>query len=214
MARIHPPSARAAPRRGSEAPGAGTLTQPEPSDPLDAAFKLGEVLEKFGVSYAIGGALAYGVWGIPRSTVDVDVNVFIEEEEASSLWEALESLGIAVDSDQARAESSSRGMFVVRWGLYRIDVFLPSIDFSWEALRTRVERTIEDRRAWFLSAEAVAVFKLLFFRPKDIIDLRGLLAVQGDDIDTSYVRRWMVEMMGEDDERVVRWDELVGQVVA
>ena len=190
------------------------MTQPEPSDPLDAAFKLGEVLEKFGVSYAIGGALAYGVWGIPRSTVDVDVNVFIEEEEASSLWEALESLGIAVDSDQARAESSSRGMFVVRWGLYRIDVFLPSIDFSWEALRTRVERTIEDRRAWFLSAEAVAVFKLLFFRPKDIIDLRGLLAVQGDDIDTSYVRRWMVEMMGEDDERVVRWNELVGQVVA
>lgn len=60
-----------------------------------------------------------------------------------------------------------------------------------------------------LSAESLAVFKLLFFRPKDIVDLQRLIAVQGERLDTNYVRRHLVEMMGEDDERVGKWDELL-----
>ncbi|MFZ5476733.1 MAG: hypothetical protein ACOZNI_08160 [Myxococcota bacterium] len=44
---------------------------------------------------------------------------------------------------------------------------------------------------------------------KDIVDLERLVAVQGAKLDAGYVRRWMVEMMGEQDERVTRWDQLV-----
>ena len=65
----------------------------------------------------------------------------------------------------------------------------------------------EGVRLWFLSAEALAIFKLLFFRTKDIADLERLLAVS--PLDRAYVRRELVEMMSEDDVRVARWDELV-----
>jgi hypothetical protein len=54
----------------------------------------------------------------------------------------------------------------------------------------------------------LAVFKLLFFRGKDIVDLERLAAVRAD-IDASYVRKWIVDMMGEDDDRVRRWDAIV-----
>jgi hypothetical protein len=74
-----------------------------------------------------------------------------------------------------------------------------------------VQRRVEGRPVWFLSAEALAVFKLLFFRPKDLVDLQRLLAVQGPALDTAYIRRHLVEMMGEDDERTRRWDELVDE---
>lgn len=150
-----------------------------------------------------------GMWGIPRATVDVDINVFVEDGELSSVVDALRTLGIEIDEDDVRAESVARGMFVVRWGMFRIDVFTPSIEFSWEAARNRVRCEIEGRSAWFLSAESIAVFKLLFFRAKDIVDLQQLLVIQGAQLDVDYVRRWMVEMMGEDDERVLRWDELL-----
>lgn len=33
--------------------------------------------------------------------------------------------------------------------------------------------------------------------------------MQGSELDRPYVRRWLVEMMGEHDERVAKWDELV-----
>jgi hypothetical protein len=60
-----------------------------------------------------------------------------------------------------------------------------------------------------LSAEALAVFKLLFFRPKDIADLQRLIGVRGAALDVRYVRAHIAAMMGEDDERVARWDALV-----
>ena len=43
------------------------------------------------------------------------------------------------------------------------------------------------------------LFKLLFFRGKDIVDLERLVATQQDRLDHAYVRRWIVEMMGEED---------------
>jgi hypothetical protein len=61
---------------------------------------------------------------------------------------------------------------------------------------------------WFLSAEALCVFKLLFFRGKDVVDLERLIAVQGKAVDGGYVRARLVEMMGPDDPRVATWDRL------
>ena len=93
-------------------------------------------------------------------------------------------------------------------GFYRIDVFTPSIDFSWEAERTRVRHEIAGCSAWFLSAEAIAIFERLFFRTKDIGDIERLVAVR-PEIDHAYVRRQIVTMMGEGDERVAEWDRIV-----
>jgi len=49
-----------------------------------------------------------------------------------------------------------RGMFVGRWSGMRIDVFLPSIDFAFEAERTRVRVTDDTGRSgwssWIWSA--------------------------------------------------------------
>ena len=75
--------------------------------------------------------------------------------------------------------------------------------------RVRPNASHPNGDAWYLSAEAIAVFKLLFFRGKDVLDLEKLLAVQGAVLDRSYIRKWLVDMMGEGDERVARWDAIV-----
>lgn len=41
-----------------------------------------------------------------------------------------------------------------------------------------------------------------------LVDLERLVAVQGSKLDRAYVRVKVVEMMGEGDERVARWDAL------
>lgn len=74
-----------------------------------------------------------------------------------------------------------------------------------------VSITVDGWTGWFLSPEAIAIFKLLFFRTKDIGDLAQLVAVREDALDRAYIRRWLVEMMGEEDERVRRWDEIVAR---
>lgn len=83
--------------------------------------------------------------------------------------------------------------------------------FSWEAQRTRVRHAIDGTQVWFLSAEALSVFKLLFFRGKDVVDLERLVAVHGDALDVAYVRNQIVAMLGADDPRVATWDRILAE---
>ena len=66
---------------------------------------------------------------------------------------------------------------------------------------------IAGRLAWVHSAEVLAVFKLLFFRAKDLVDVERMVQVRGPDLDRAFVRAALVEML-EWDERIKRWDEI------
>ena len=79
------------------------------------------------------------------------------------------------------------------------------------ALPRRVRIFIGEYQTWVHSAETLAVFKMLFFRGKDLLDVEKLIATQGRLLDSAYVRRWLVDMMGEGDERVVALDQMLAR---
>jgi hypothetical protein len=134
----------------------------------EAAQRIADALGGAGLPYTIGGALALAIAGVPRGTADVDVNVFVPDTRVPDAIDVLMVLGIEIDKPAAVARAQREGMFIGRWDGMRIDVFLPSIPFAFEAERTRV--LISDATGW---------------------------------------TGWMVEMMGEDDERTQKWDEIV-----
>ena len=86
---------------------------------------------------------------------------------------------------------------------------MPSVPFYDEALRRRVRTRIVGRETWVLSPESLAVFKMLFYRPKDVADVGRLMEIQGERFDAAFVGRWLVTMLGADDERVATWDRMV-----
>ena len=49
---------------------------------------------------------------------------------------------------------------------------------------------------------------MLFYRPKDLVDVTRMLEVC-DSVDGGFVRGWLVDIVGEEDERVERWDSLL-----
>jgi len=181
-------------------------------DAFEVATRLAASLEAARIPYAVGGAIAYGVWGDPRGTHDVDINLFVELEELDTVLDVLERAGVTFDRVAAHRAAREGDVLIGDYRGMRVDLFTPSIPFSWEAGRTRVRVEGPGGMAsTYLSAEATVVFKLLFFRAKDLVDIEKLVAVQGEDLDRHYVRRWMVDMMGDDDERVEAWDEIVGR---
>lgn len=175
---------------------------------LDNALAIARELEARGVSYAIGGALAIGVWSNPRATNDVDLNVFVDDTQLDVVFEALESAGAVFDREQARRASSNDGMFIAHLHHMRIDLFTPSIEFSVEAEQTARRVISRGREYVFLSAEAIALFKLMYFRGKDRVDLERLIPAY-PPLDRDYIRTHLVEWFGADDERVRFWDAQV-----
>jgi hypothetical protein len=176
---------------------------------LTLGLKLAAAMDALEIPYALGGALAYNTAGVPRGTNDVDINVFLRPDQLDPVFDVLERLGATLDRQRERREAELQGMVVARIAGMRVDVFVPSIDFSWEAQRTRRRLRSDEGEAWYLSPEALAVFKLLFFRGKDIVDLERLVATQRANLDHAYIRKHIVEMMGEDDPRTQTWDRLV-----
>lgn len=177
-------------------------------DPLDVAIEVTQRLAAEGIPCAIGGALALGVWSVPRATLDVDLNVFVSPTEFDHAIAVLLSAGLTMDPEVARNAAIVDGWFSGKLSGVRVDVFVPSIPFASEAAATRQHILLDEKRVPFLSMEALAVFKMLFFRPKDVIDLERLLALQ-PQLDRVYVRRHLEDAVGSDDPRIERWDTLV-----
>ena len=178
-------------------------------DAYSLSALLASALDEQTIPYAVGGAIAFGLWGDPRGTHDVDINLFVNHDQFDAAIDVLVQAGVEFDRAAARAADLA-GDVIIGWhsGM-RVDIFTPSIPFAWEAMNTVVRVQGPGGNAAYLSAEALAVFKLLFFRPKDILDVEKLIQVQGESFDRSYVREWLVQMMGEDDERVIALDNIV-----
>ncbi|MCK6553153.1 nucleotidyltransferase family protein [Candidatus Binatia bacterium] len=180
-----------------------------PGSLVDAVAELIDHLETSGLDYALGGAIAYSAWAEPRATRDIDLNLWVSRPELDHTFDVLSAAGVSIDRDAARQAADERGMFVGYHGEYRVDVFVPSVPFYAEALQRRVRAGVAGRHTWVLSPETLAVFKMLFFRPRDVADVQRLLAIQHGKIATAFVREWLVKMVGDGDERVREWDRLV-----
>lgn len=182
-------------------------------DATEAAVHFAKALEAARIPYAIGGAIAYGFFGAARGTHDVDINLFVSGEGAAPALGALVSAGLEIDEPVALRTAVERGDARGVFQGLPVDLFFNSIPaHERAAARTRVV-TLHGVHLRVLSPEDTAVFKMLFFRGKDLIDIERLIGLMQATLDRAYVRSALVEVVGEDDFRTRKWDELVKQLV-
>jgi hypothetical protein len=184
------------------------------SAPTAVAARLADRFDEDGLAYAFGGALALGAWGVPRTTTDVDVAVFVAEPELDRLLDSIERTGAMVDRGEARRSVAKTGLLVAQLGRTRLDLFIAH--HPWHAdmrARRQLLPTPDGRQRWFLSLEDVALAKLLYARPKDLQDLERLFAVQRNRLDLAYLRRWLLAMVPAQDMRLQSLEELARRFV-
>jgi hypothetical protein len=176
------------------------------------AGRLAAKLEARGQEYALGGAIALGYWGVPRGTVDVDLTVFLAPERPSECLWLLQEIGCEFLTTDATESLREHGFCSVKFAGMRLDVFLPIIPFYEEARkrRKRLELTGQPIMVW--DAESLAVFKMMFFRRKDLADVEQILRTQGASFDRLWVRQQLAGMYGTGDPRLSAWDELVSEL--
>ena len=160
-----------------------------------------QALKTKGIPHAFGGALALS-WCVarPRTTIDIDVNLFVSKADAASALKALPE-GIVVSSVTHRSILRD-GQARLRWDETPIDVF-----FSTTSFHDEVEKRVNSRYfsgSWipFLACRDLAVFKAFFDRPQDWVDLENMVKFQ--TIDAGVVADTLARYVAADDSRVNR----------
>ena len=183
------------------------------ADPAMVAQRLAAGLNQRGQEYAFGGALALGYWAAPRGTLDVDLTLFLPLDKPSECIWLLEDLGCELSASEALASLREHGFCRAAWQGVRVDVFLPLIPFYETARQRRKRMDLGGQPIAVWDAESLAVFKMLFFRRKDLADVEQILRSQGARLDRAWVREQLESICGSLDPRLSQWDELVREVL-
>jgi len=176
----------------------------------DKVVAIHDALDGASIRHAIGGALALAYYAEPRLTVDIDVNVFVDESQWRLVADALQPIGVDCSTNERELERD--GWVRWMWGQNPVDVFF-AYDAFHEAIRANV-RTVPygERRLPILAPEHLLTCKAVFDRRKDWLDIEGMLAAT-DGINVGEVRRWLDHLVGPDDQRRRHFDEVAAAIL-
>ena len=164
----------------------------------DAVARLVRKLEESGIPYMIAGSMASSHHGLPRATNDADVVIDPSPEALERLLASLGADGYYADAAVARDALARRRLFNVidPATAFKIDLIVrKDRPFSRQEFERRVRVPFGGHDAALATAEDTILSKLEWAKTaggseRQLSDVAGIVAVNGDRLDRGYVERW------------------------
>ncbi len=162
--------------------------------------------------YVVIGGLAVTVVGEPRLTADLDVIVFADTAALRALVTYATKHGFTADVEVELEAVRQGGSIRLDRGNYHFDLIVRSLFIEDLAYTHSRLRTLFGRSVRFPSPEDLAVLKVVAGRPRDLLDVEGILRRHGPKLDRRYVEATLEKVceLAEDHEIVDRWRRLIG----
>ncbi len=162
----------------------------------DIVLKFIEIYERLSIPYMLVGSYSSNAYGRPRSTQDADFVVQISAEALTALRREL-GPDFMLDPQMSFETVTATMRYIVQHTMtgFKVELFLLSDEPHDQARFSR--RRVEDFQGHDVrmpTAEDVIVTKLRWSkqgkRQKDVEDVAGVIAVQGEKLDLPYIRGW------------------------
>lgn len=177
-----------------------------PVDPFRLATSIATVLESLGIRYVIGGSVASSMYGEPRSTLDLDIMIEVDEAKVLALVDRLRADFYVDDEDALEAVRRHLSFNAIEFSsAVKVDFFVAEDeDFARCQLDRRRGIEVGGTTLYFYAPEDILIRKLLWFRlgneqsDRQWRDIVGLMTATGTRLDLEYVRRTADELgLGE-----------------
>lgn len=158
------------------------------------AIEMVKILDRCGFPYMVVGALSSNLYGIPRSTKDVDMVIEIPTQRRIEdlRTELPKNFQLNPQSSFELVTGTVKYEIIVSNPKYLVELFLLSNDAH---DKTRFERRIQVLIDGVMvnvpTIEDVVVTKLRWFRVKDQQDIKSIIGIQKDRLDWEYIHHWV-----------------------
>jgi hypothetical protein len=146
-------------------------------DIVEELTTLGHALDAAGVDYAVCGALALAIHGVPRATADIDL--LVARPDAERLSDVVQRCGFTIESQPFTFASSGITMLgFTKLGTSALVVDALLVDEPLDAIWNGRERVPYGRSTvTVVSRAGLVALKLTAGRPQDLVDVQRLAAL-------------------------------------
>jgi hypothetical protein len=180
--------------------------------PSSIIARFAALLDAAGVAYMLTGSFASGIHGQPRASHDIDFVIAPTLGSLDKLLTLLPEDQFYVSREAALDAYGRESLFNVvdMTSGWKLDfICRKSRPFSLAEFDRRQLQEIEGAPVFVASAEDALLSKLEWAKltksERQLEDAAGILAIQGDDLDTAYVDRWAAALGLQ-----VQWQEARG----
>jgi hypothetical protein len=167
-------------------------------DPIDTAFLVARHLDAMGILYTVGGSIASSFAGEPRSSVEIDIVVALEERHVEAVVAAF-SAEFYVDAEALRRAIRTRATanLIHQATQLKVDLFVAGgtpLDASQLARCLAVDLG-EGRRLYVHPPEDILLQKLRWYRRDGEVsdrqwrDIAAIVRVQDRRLAREYLRQ-------------------------
>lgn len=182
--------------------------KPPLSEPVQAAARVGAILESLGLRYSIGGSLASSFSGEPRSTLDVDIVVEMTDADVDRLAPLLKDEFYSDEQALRRAvRDRSTANLIEHRSSIKIDLFVAGgTILDEQLLQRRLAVRLGDPPVtlYIHTPEDTLLQKLRWFRlggevsDRQWRDVISIIRVQGQRLDRRYLKNGAARLGVED----------------
>jgi hypothetical protein len=152
-----------------------------------ALLDIAALFEKHKIRYMVIGGLANAKWGQPRATLDIDITVWVSDNEIKKVISILEVSYALLVEKPLEFIRQTRVLPLKGCHGQRIDIIFGALPFEQQAIKRALKVKVGDASANFCTPEDLILLKIISERPRDLEDVQGILRFQKQNLDYDYL---------------------------
>jgi predicted nucleotidyltransferase len=165
-------------------------------------------LDEHSVPYMLIGGQALLLYGIVRSTRDIDITLGIDSDSYSEIANICDELGLSILPEEPQKFANRTGTLPAEEPNchIRIDFIFSFAPYERQAIERAQQKTLAGYPVKFASSEDLIIFKMIAGRAVDLEDIKSIIKKKVQAIDYNYINTWLSEFAKIDEYKNILTD--------
>lgn len=165
-------------------------------NPLEFQFKqLVKLMKSARIDYAVLGGIAVSIYGEPRLTFDIDINIILDNDKIDDFLKKAKMYGFLPLPSHIKRFIKATGVIPMKFLKNKVtgkcDFIIAQNILECLCIKRAALKKIYSTKVKLITPEDLVIHKITSQRPRDLEDLQGILIRQRGKLDIRYITYWL-----------------------